>query len=224
MMFGEYVVDFTVDTEKFLFHACFQGEQGVTFKKYSQDGKSKWYIQRLKSCSPYIPYGLSRAKYWRVLTAFALKGTCKNLYGGISLRLVSTRIPWIRLLNSISNRFGYDMVKADEYNSLRTVTDMINSQNKALERDVAMLTEKVKSHEALLGQFCIQNQSRIEEISDIRSELSTLKEQMYVVCVALGIQSVDEFLNSALPMQLKLLDDDGDGSKKQANPVEFTIC
>lgn len=218
LLAGELVVDMSVNTDKFPFHGVWNGIQ-TTLRLESRRLENGTTYRNLWTIKGNIPYHLSGWNLFKLVAALAFEGSVSDFYGGISMK-VSTPVRKNNVLNVILARFGYVTIKADEYKTLRDVMKMLKKKNDALKQQVA-------SHEELLSTFSVQHRNLTDEVQDVRGRLDQTQEQLGqtrdqlsetqdqlgqtkeriakleaqsdALCAALGIQSVDEFLQSVLP-------------------------
>ena len=220
LLTGELVVDMTVNTDKFPFHDIWNGIQS-TLRLESRRLENGTTYRDLWTIKGNIPYHVSGWKLFKLVVALAFKGSVTDFYGGISMKL-ATPVRKNNVLNVILARFGYVTIKADEYKTLRDVMKMMKDKNDALKQQVA-------SHEELLTSFSVQHRELSDEVQDVRGRLDQTQEQLGqtqeqlgqtqdrvakleaqsdALCAALGIQSVDEFLQSVLPKEPECADTD----------------
>lgn len=215
---GEWSFSFTVNTVRFPFHAFWDGHKGaVTLQLHrGRKGRQRWF---LNTDVGIIPYSFSRSGLVRFFLKLGLKGSVHNLYGGVSLKLLSGRYDKITVLNAILARHGYVMLESDENKSLRSVMDMLKDMNAKLKADVNKLQDKVQSQEELLTQQVRYTQDLSSDLTDTKTELASttsqlaqvegrlteteqqmqqMQEQTDAICSFLGIQSVDQFLETVM--------------------------
>ncbi|MCF8568560.1 hypothetical protein LLE49_27965 [Alicyclobacillus tolerans] len=231
LLTGELMLDLTVNTEKFPFHALWDGER-TKVRLDSRRLENGTICRNLWTEKGTIPYHLSFRKLFKIIALLALKGSVKNFYGGIFLKLAPTTK--INIANAAFRRFGYVTLTVKEYKTLRSVMEMLKDKSGQLKQQVA-------SHEELLAQFSVQHRNLTDEVQDVRGRLDQTQEklgqtrdqlsntqeelgqtqqkvakleaQTDALCAALGIQSVDEFLQSVLPKEPDSADDHAQQTK-----------
>ena len=205
LLTGELMLDLAVNTEKFPFHALWNGER-TKVRLDSRRLENGTICRNLWTEKGTIPYHLSFRKLFKLITLLALKGSFNNFHGGISLKLAPTTK--INIVNAVFRRFGYVTLTVKEYKTLRSVMEMLKDKNGELKQQVA-------SHEELLSAFSVQHRDLSDEVREVRGRLDQTQEQLGqtkdkvakleaqtdALCAALGIQSVDEFLQSVLPKE-----------------------
>lgn len=225
LIVGEWNMAFTVDTTRFPFHHFWHNHVGKVKLEQRQGPKGQicWILNTEVGI---IPYSLNKAGLKWFFVKLAIKGSVKNLYGGISLRILPARYEKITLLNAILSRLGYVMLESEENTVLRSVLHVLKNNNKQLKEDVKNLESKVQSHEELLtrqirfthdmsGELNDTKQDLSNTQSDLRftnaklltvearlddteTQLQKMQKQTDALCSYLGIQSVDEFLDTVM--------------------------
>ena len=221
LLAGELMLDFTVNTKEFPFHARWHGQR-TKVRLDSRRLENGTIFRNLWTEQGTIPHHLNGIELFKIIVALAFKGFVEDFYGGISMRLVEYKGK-IHILNAILTRLGYATLSLNEYHALRGVMMMIKNNNDALK-------QKVASHEQLLNTFG----NLTDEVHDVRGRLDETRERLgqttnrlsdtqkdlsntqykladtqnrvamleaknEAICAALGIRSVDEFLQSVLP-------------------------
>lgn len=216
MIQGKLLANVNVDVRKFPFHAVYeQPSTNIRLETYrNSEGR---VVRWLSSEQGPLPEYLSKYRLFKLMFSLAFKGSCK-LRGGIQITLVSTKWSKISVLNVLLARFGYVMLPTNDHDGLKGVLHVLKNNNSNLKNEVEDLRQKVDHHEELLSDFCAMNAQHVVETEELRSNvkytqeeldqtkanLANLKERTDRICDFLGIQSVDEFLLSAGPIQLPL--------------------